>query len=144
MVELTTVMDNTLTEQDHSAKVMHMLHDLDLEVNQIGTTVRNGLKWRVDKGTELLLCVCTDRCLTSICNEAWSEDVCGNCHRVGRGQVLSTWTGKFRDIPARLIENEHEIRSRLYSGLYDSMEKAYGDSFRGGATVTVVEYVRTA
>ena len=65
----------------------------------------------------------------------------GNHEVQGEAAVISIWTGVFRDIPARLIEKEHEVRSRQYSGLLESMRFAY-DGFSEYETVTALGYLR--
>jgi hypothetical protein len=123
---------------------MHMLHTLDVEPGGIGVTVRNGLKWADANNEDLILCVCSNRCMDSVCYEDPAAEACGNCDRQGTGKVVEIWTGAFYDVPARLIENEHEICSRSYTGLYTSMIKAYGGwtDFYDGSDVTVVAYER--
>lgn len=110
-------------------RTLHMLHTLDVEVGEITSTVRNGFKWADLKQNEIIeLCVClptpNDHCIQ------------------GLGEVVDLWFGRFKDIPARLIANEHEFRSRTYDGLFASMQKAYGESFTSSAPVTVVVYKR--
>lgn len=113
---------------------LHMLHSLDCEVGQRGSTVRNGLKWADVQGQQIELCVCAHR-QTDIytCPQ---EDV------QGLATVENIWVGKMCDVPAKLIETEHEIRSRQYSGLLDSMRKAYGDAFSEDNQVVVLTYLR--
>lgn len=126
------------------ASVMHMLHSLDCAPGEVGSTVRLGTKWldKVADAPFLVLCVCSDRCLDSVCYNNPEGRTCENCSREGTGEVLEVWSGKFFDIPARLIEMEHEVRSRLYSGLKASMTKAYQSDFNEDSLVTVVTYER--
>lgn len=114
------------------ANVLHMLHSLDAEPGNPASTVRLGDKWSyataIDK--KLKLCVCEAQCLDpDKCGKDVDNTSCDNCTIEGEGQVTSTWTGKFYNIPARLIEYEHEVRSRSYSGLLASMKFAYGEKF---------------
>ena len=131
-------------------RIMHMLHTLDAKVGEEASTVRLGIKWAtVEYGDRLALCVCTDRCEGMVggqidpveCGVAGS---CKNCTICGEGSVEDVWVGRFQDIPARVLRNAHEVRSREYYGLLDSMTKAYGDAFDDdeGKLVTVVEYYR--
>ena len=69
---------------------------------------------------------------------------CKNCTIQGTGAVYDTWVGRFFDIPARLLQWEHEERSRSYLGLRDSMGKAYPDAFAENSYVTLVMYKRTS
>jgi len=110
-------------------RTLHMLHTLDADVGSPASTVRNGFKW-ADAGLdeELELCVCT--------RDPETHDV------QGTGTVLETWFGRFCDIPARYLRFEHEIRSREYNGLLDSMRKAYGGEFSENSPVTVLVYRR--
>lgn len=106
-----------------------MLHALEVEPGEYTSTVRNGLKWADLKiGERIELCVCTPT----------PQD-----HKIeGEGEIVGLWFGKFGDIPARLIANEHEVSSRNYNGLYASMVRAYGASFNTDNPVTAVEYMR--
>lgn len=123
------------------SRVLHMLHPLDVDPGHAASTVRKGIKWKGAVGAELILCVCSDRCLTAECSFP-DFDPCDNCDRQGMGIAIGEWFGQFRNIPARVIEHEHEERSRLYSGLLQSMRKAYGSSFNDQSTVTVLIYDR--
>jgi len=71
--------------------------------------------------------------------EVWC---CPNCEVVGTGSTMDVWVGRFYDIPARLLQYEHETRSRSYAGLRKSMGKAYPDEFTEGSFVTLVLYRR--
>jgi hypothetical protein len=104
-----------------------MLHTLDASVDQLASTVRKGFKWAdLRYSDELELCVCEPE------------------HNVqGHAWVQGLWFGRFFEIPARLLQYEHEVRSRTYDGLHDSMRKAYGDDFGADEPVTVIVYVRT-
>jgi hypothetical protein len=106
-----------------------MLHSLDAEVGANASTVRNGFKWAdLADGEHIELCVCT--------RDPETHDV------QGEGVVWELWFGRFHDIPAMLLEYEHEERSRRYAGLFASMRKAYGEDFSEDSPVTVVVYRR--
>jgi hypothetical protein len=106
-----------------------MLHSLDAGLGATASTVRNGFKWAdLEEREQIELCVCT--------RDPETHDV------QGTGVVLALWFGYFKDIPARLLKYEHEVRSREYSGLLDSMRKAYGDTFNEVSPVTVIVYRR--
>lgn len=109
---------------------IHMLHMLETNVGEVGVTVRLGLKWNnlVNVGDWVALCVCLP-----------TPD---DHHLAGIGKVVELWTGAFTNIPARLLEQEHEISSRNYSGLFNSMKKAYGTTFSDSSVVTIVAYER--
>lgn len=70
--------------------------------------------------------------------------VCNNCELRGTGAVFDTWVGRFFDIPARLLQFEHEERSRSYLGLRKSMGKAYPDAFAENSYVTLLLYKRAS
>ena len=115
-------------------RILHMLHSLDCKVGEIGVTARNGSKWSDALGQIIALCVCTHRQTdTYTCPE---EDI------QGHGKVISVWRGSFSAIPARLIEHEHELESRGYSGLLHSMRRAYGEAFSENNDVVVLTYER--
>lgn len=113
-------------------RTLHMLHALDCEVGSIGVTFRNGLKWSDSIGELIELCICAPDLL------APHED-----HRVeGHAKVVGIWAGPFADLPAQLIEHEHEESSRVYSGLLNSMRRAYGPDFSEYDTVVGLSYRR--
>jgi len=125
-------------------RTLHMLHSLDADVNAMASTVRNGFKW-ADLGEQehIELCVCTrERVGTGTENPTGADDYTETHDVQGEGVVLALWFGYFKDIPAKLLSYEHEIRSREYSGLFDSMRKAYGVNFREDSPVTVIIYRR--
>ena len=110
-------------------RTLHMLHSLDIAVMDYGTTVRKGSKWEdLAPNEQFELCVCT--------RNPETHDV------KGIGRAVALWYGQFREIPARMLVNEHEIASRDYWGLFDSMRRAYGDDFNEADAVTVIEYQR--
>lgn len=120
--------------EGNSVRTLHMLHSLDCGVGEQGSTVRKGNKWADAMGLTLELCVCTPYL------EAGDETV---DHEIqGHGIVTDIWSGLFKDVPARYLEFEHEIRSRQYSGLLESMRKAYGPDFDGGEQVVILTYYR--
>lgn len=106
-------------------RTLHMLHSLDIAPGDFGSTVRLGDKWANALNEHIELCVCVP-----------------NCHVAGHGRVIEVYQCKFIDVPARLIQFEHELESRLYSGLYDSMKRAYDDKFDHMSDVTVLVYKR--
>ena len=113
-------------------RTLHMLHSLDCEKGQFGTTVRKGNKWADAFGLTLELCVCEVH-----------PALCCIEHKIsGHGLVTDIWEGKFKDVPARYLEYEHEIRSRQYSGLLESMRKAYGQDFNEDEQVVILTYLR--
>lgn len=117
-------------------RTLHMLHTLDVEVGEFTATVRNGFKWADLKTFEQIeLCVCYPT--PCVCYPTPQDHLV-----VGVGEVTGLWFGRFKDIPARLIANEHEVMSRTYLGLRASMERAYGAGFSEDSPVTVVEYLR--
>ena len=114
-------------------RTLHMLHSLDCMVGEYGSTVRKGNKWADAMGLTLELCVC----------EPYIDIPQEMTHTVeGHGVVMDIWSGLFKDVPARYLEHEHEIRSRQYSGLLDSMRKAYGPDFDENEQVVILTYLR--
>lgn len=109
-------------------QVLHSLHSYDVPAGKIGVTVRRGNKWSTSQpGTFLDLCCCVDG------------------HKiVGMGEILKTRYCPFDTILAKDIELEHEGSSRLYSGLLESMRRAYGEEFKEDEYVTLVFYRRLA
>lgn len=93
------------------------------------TTVRRGLRWAESEVGDPVELVIQD----PVNREAFAV--------IGMGSILSLEViDKFRDIPARCLEQEHELSSRTYSGLIESMRRAYGSVFDENDTVTVVTY----
>jgi hypothetical protein len=156
---------------------LHMLHSLDVEPNDLGSTVRLGFKWaEVGLGAGLALCVCTAHCLhPEICGRVfypnmeaandpreghevrlkmpWKEKkrktdlpiwCCTNCEVQGTAGVFDYWVGRFAEIPARLLQWEHDKSSRDYAGLVEAMTRAYGDKFAEHVFVTLVLYRRAS
>lgn len=115
-----------------------MLHSLDCNVGEPGSTVRKGNKWADAMGLTLELCVCEPYVVPDGIDVP--EEM---THTVeGHGLVTDIWSGFFKDVPARYLEHEHEIRSRQYSGLLDSMRKAYGPDFGENEQVVILTYLR--
>jgi hypothetical protein len=114
-----------------------MLHSLDVAVGDDATTVRNGFKWAdLEQGEHIELCVCKQV-------EGMLDGTIDEIHDVqGEGKVERLWFGRFHQIPAWYLQFEHELRSREYGGLYDSMRKAYGNDFGENSPVTVILYER--
>lgn len=104
------------------------LHPIDTLVGDTGVTVRLGTKWRdrLEPNTIISL----------------QETIDGRSQIVGQGRVTEVWHGDFEDVPARLVELEHEASSRFYTGLFGSMKRAYGTAFDELSTVTVFSYTR--
>ena len=125
-------------------RVLHMLHSLDADVGAAASTVRKGGKWAdLSHKEHFKLCVCSDRCQRpDECGTVGES--CANCSIEGEGETIMLWFGRFNDIPARYLSLEHEVRSREFNGLFDSMRKAYGETFYLDSPVTVVVYQRVA
>jgi hypothetical protein len=111
-----------------------MLHPLDVKVGDLGSTCRRGDKWAESFGEEIALCVCKQR--------QTAEYACPPSSIVGQAKVLGIWQGTFFEIPARYLVFEHEVSSRSYGGLMQSMRKAYGKDFVDSERITVVLYRR--
>jgi len=107
--------------------VMHMLHACEINVGELGSTVRKGTKW-ADRRGPIELCVCT--------REPENHTI------VGAGVIQYVWVGQFGEMPARLLAMEHELSSRIYTGLLESMRRAY-PGFAETELITVVVYKRT-
>ena len=58
--------------------------------------------------------------------------------------MFDYWVGRFAELPARLLQWEHDKTSRDYAGLVASMTKAYGDQFAEHQFVTMVIYRRAS
>ena len=108
---------------------LHMLHSLNLNVGDLGVNVRRINNWFGVKDGDLLeLCVCTKDPET---------------HKIeGHGKIEFLEAYNFRNIPARLLEFEHEEMSRRYFGLLESMRRDYGKEFNEHEQVLVIGYRR--
>lgn len=107
---------------------LHNLHPVDIGPGESGVTVRRSEKWaNVTPGEAL---------------EIYSGDII-NQVKVGEGKIVSVMSCKFYEIPARLVEMEHEKSSRTYSGLLESMKRAYNEpKFKESDQVVVIAYER--
>lgn len=56
--------------------------------------------------------------------------------------ILDTEIHRFRDLPARVLDKEHDERACTYSGLLKGMREAYGESFHEDEYVTVVYFMK--
>lgn len=122
-----------------------MLHELEVEPDAYGSTVRLGDKWaKAVDGDLLILCVCSEPCKDPASCDDPQDKQCAVCKRTGVGRVKYSWSGPFASIPAALLEYEHEERSRTYGGLFQSMRKAYGKKFDEESAIIVVVYERLA
>lgn len=104
---------------DGAEQMKHILknveHEFDVAVGQIGVTVRRGFKWaQVPRGTTVELYY-----------QHSPEKGLSDEFR-GTAEVVGHWVGQLHNIPARVIEMEHEASSRLYSGLVESLKRGYG------------------
>jgi len=106
--------------------ILHSLHAVEIEPGEKGVTVRLGVKWINSKNTEIELCECLN----------------GQHRIIGKAIITDLWYGPFFSLPARFIEKEHEISSRMYSGLMKSMQRAYGSKFKDDSLVVALEYER--
>jgi len=114
-------------------RTLHNLHTVDVGPGEIGVTARNGTKWsnsedgeRNSIHEEIVLCECLN-----------------NEHKVvGSAIIEQVWLGQFQDIPAKFIEQEHELSSRYYTGLLSSMRRAYGEDFSENSPITILAYRR--
>lgn len=109
-------------------RTLHSLHTIDIKPGQQGYTVRKGTKWADAKGKKIELCECLH----------------GGHQVVGEGVVLNVWSGKFKDVPQNVLQNEHEESARTYQGLLASMRRAYGPGFSEDDEVTYLQYQRKA
>ena len=107
---------------------LHNKHELDVAVGQSSFTVRYGNKWRdTPIGAQIELFV-TRNDITNL---------------EGAAVVEGVTIMKFRDIPAKLIETQQEASARVYSGLLESMRRAYGSDFSEDSEVICLAYKRT-
>lgn len=111
-------------------ETLHNLHPIEIGVGETGTTIRNGRKWLdiINSGESFVeLCVCTPE---------------GEHTVVGKGQLTSAVLKSFNELLAVELADEHELSSRNYSGLLESMRRAYGEQFSESSPVTVLHYKR--
>lgn len=102
------------------------------------TTVRLGTKWNrfvenEGRGVEVWRCPEPHR------GSCRKSDV--DCEHVGGGVIEYKWVGPYSEIPARIVEAEHEPDSRTYDSLAETLRDIYGDSFDHHSTVTAMEFV---
>jgi hypothetical protein len=110
-------------------KTLHSLHAVEVVPGEVGVTLRLGEKWfKTKDGETIELCECSADNTTHTV--------------VGHAEIVGRWYGMFTYLPARLIEKEHEISSRMYSGLLKSMRRAYGQDFNEESNCTALSYKR--
>jgi len=137
-------------------QLKNVQHDFETPVGEVGVTVRRGFKWAmVATSTQLELWRC-ERPHAGDCPEIMpvlqvhtdlqpvAEDIPGAvfCSKQGTGRVVGHWVGQLKDLPARIIEQEHEAESRTYSGLMHSLRRAYGPQLSDVHYVTALFYMR--
>lgn len=118
-------------DQQEIIKLVNLKHDFEVGVGDIGVTLRRGVKWAGRPvGTKLQL--------------VRHEDPEGKVEQEqGEGVIVGHWVGHLRDLPAVIIEKEHEATSRLYTGLLNSLRRAYG-TISESEYFTALFYKRTA
>lgn len=86
-------------------------------------TVRKGVRWHTIEGVHI------------------AKPTDENDKRKKKIVILDTEIYRFRELPARVIDKEHDGRARTYLGLLEGMREAYGDDFNEDEYVTVVYFV---
>ena len=89
-------------------------------------TVRSGSKWFERNPRQLTLCECSDDGTAHYERDTVVVVYCQIC--------------EFRNIPLSAIEYEHDIQSRSYASLLQTMRQVYGDAFTEHSPVTVIGY----
>ena len=108
-------------------------HSFDVAVNDVGCTIRKGVKWTVPLGTELLLMNCSEG----------HKGSCGkNCTCEGTGKVIGYWYGDLDDLPPHLLAIEHNYKLRDMGELFKMLRHAY-PLISMTDTVTALVYLRT-
>lgn len=103
-------------------------HSFDLNVSEIGVTIRMGDKWRLPKGEVFLLV------------EQYSD---GSRDRMaGSGVAVDSWCGAFEEIPDSLVALEHNKSARDKTVLFGMMKAGYGEQFDETSIVTAFTYRR--
>jgi hypothetical protein len=128
-------------------QLKNVQHDFETPVGETGVTVRRGFKWAsVATSTQLELWRCEvphhGDCPVNSDAPEEGEDRNKNCAKQGTGRVVGHWVGQLKDLPARIIEQEHEEKSRTYSGLMFSLRRAYGPQLSDNDYVTALFYIR--
>ena len=117
-------------------QLKNVRHNFDVNVGDVGVTVRKGVKWSKTKhGDKLELWVC-NQSHYGMCNESLG------CHKVGEGMVLGYWVGPYGKLPPALLSIEHNITLRDKQQLTAILKKVYG-SIKNDDIVTALIYLRT-
>ena len=93
-------------------------HTFDVEVGDVGCTIRKGPKWsEVPIGEPLCLMYCL-RPHQGACDES--------CEHRGGGRVVGSWLGKLKDLPSTLLKMEHNRQARNKEVLISMLRAGYG------------------
>ena len=110
-------------------QLKNVQHEFSVAVGEIGVTIRRGFKWaQVPVGA-----------VVDLVFQSSPDDVLGESR--GTAKVTGVWVGRLLDLPARIIEKEHEPSSRTYSELVSSLKRGYGD-FNEAEYFTALFYKR--
>lgn len=108
-------------------KIENLNHTFDLEVGEIGVTIRKGIKWYLHSNL-------SDRV-------ELVENFNGVRKTVGLGKIIGYWIGEYHNIPEPLVRMEHNKKARSRKVLHKMMVKAYG-KIENTDYVIAVLYIR--
>lgn len=115
-------------------RLMNIRHTFDLEVGNVGVTIRKGEKWsKIPIGTLLELMNCTQG-HKNTCEE-------NGCSCEGYGKVLGHWVGEFQKLPLNLLSIEHNNKAKDMTILKEMMKIGYG-SIEDTDIITALIYER--
>ena len=100
-------------------RLMNIRHSFDLEVGDVGVTIRKGEKWsKVAVGTELELWNCVKG----------HKESCGEvgCKCEGKGKIVGSWVGELGKLPSSLLAIEHNKTAQNKETLKAMLLVGYG------------------
>lgn len=122
--------------KDIWVQLKNVNHGFDLEVGDVGCTIRHGYRWsNYVTGTPIELWNCKEQ-HHGLCTEE-------TCTRCGTGVIIGSWCGKLKELPPSLLAMEHTNDLKDYDALFTMLKKVYDDFTSEKEPVTALIYLRT-
>jgi hypothetical protein len=109
-------------------------HAFDVELGDVGCTVRKGTKWAEVPSGELLELM--------NCPTAHPDECHAGCYYEGLGEKIGHWVGPLKGLPKSLVAIEHNVKARNIVMLREMLETAYGE-LNDDDIYTALLYIRT-
>lgn len=105
-------------------------------LDELQVTVRVGEKWRYSYDNQNS----HPMAYVSICDEPHLGDCGDDCERLGIADFKGEWFGILGNIPAAVIEREHEPGCQTFSGLRQRLQEVYGSDVGNQTFVTALTF----